>query len=68
MTYQNNTDFDKATECYVCDKPFLENFKPLTKVRDHCHLTGAYRGAGHCICNLKKMNNEDLKTPVFSTI
>ena len=23
------------------------------KVRDHCHYTGKYRGAGHSICNLK---------------
>ena len=23
------------------------------KVRDHCHYTGKYRGAGHNICNLK---------------
>jgi len=22
------------------------------KIRDHCHLTGKYRGAAHNICNL----------------
>ena len=24
----------------------------MQKVRDHCHYTGKYRGAAHCICNL----------------
>ena len=27
--------------------------KKYRKVRDHCHYTGEYRGAGHSIYNLK---------------
>ena len=27
--------------------------KKYCKVRDHCHYTGAYRGAAHSICKLK---------------
>ena len=41
--------------CYVCKKRFStgnEN-KKYHKVKDHCHYTGKYRGAAHCICNLR---------------
>ena len=40
-------DFKKATVCHIC-KDSLNN----DKVRDHCHLTGKYRGAAHNKCNL----------------
>ena len=37
-----------ATTCHVCDKPLKGD-----SVRDHCHITGKYRGAAHSACNLK---------------
>ncbi|KAK3800219.1 hypothetical protein RRG08_007560, partial [Elysia crispata] len=37
-----------ASRCHVCDKP-LEG----DSVKDHCHITGKYRGAAHNACNLK---------------
>ena len=37
-----------ASSCHVCDKP-LEG----DSVKDHCHITGKYRGAAHSACNLK---------------
>ncbi|VEN62739.1 unnamed protein product [Callosobruchus maculatus] len=49
MSQQDVSQYDSATVCYICDKPF----EPLNrKVRDHCHITGKYRGAAHSICNL----------------
>ena len=36
---------------------------PECKVRDHCHITGEYRGAAHSSCNLKARTN--YKVPVF---
>ena len=36
----------------VCKEPLLRNeFRDA--VRDHCHITGKYRGATHNACNLK---------------
>ena len=40
--------FDEETKCWICN----ENFDGDDKVRDHCHLTGRYRGATHNECNL----------------
>ncbi|KYN09457.1 hypothetical protein ALC57_18430, partial [Trachymyrmex cornetzi] len=33
--------FRNATHCHICEKPFEEGD---LRVRDHCHLTGRYRG------------------------
>ena len=41
-------EFDEATECWICHGEL-----GLDRVRDHCHLTGKYRGAAHNKCNLQ---------------
>ena len=48
MTPEDWQVFNAATTCHVCEKP-LEG----DTVRDHCHITGKYRGAAHNVCNLK---------------
>ena len=35
--------------CWICDKLFDAGDD---KVRDHCHITGKYRGAAHWSCNI----------------
>ena len=35
-------------------------------VRDHCHITGKYRGSAHKTCNLKlQISAEKIKIPVI---
>ena len=41
--------FEHTIRCTKCVKKI--NNKPM-KVRDHCHITGKYRGAAHDKCNL----------------
>ena len=60
MTAENNNDFNNAEQCYMCNKifgsTFINKFNKkiiITKVRDHCHFTGKYRGAACQACNLK---------------
>ena len=32
-------------------------------VRDHCHLTGKYRGAAHSICNINVTQKQNIFIP-----
>ena len=38
----------KSTLCHICNEEFGKD-----KVRDHCHLSGKFRGVAHEVCNLK---------------
>ena len=77
MTVQNEIDFQNSTVCHICERKFNEQAmskrlsqksdNPLKeKVRDHCHITGEYRGAAHRDCNLKwAISPQKLKIPVI---
>ena len=45
-TEEGNEDFKSSTKCWICDNYYIEND---VKVRDHCHITGKYRGSAHHI-------------------
>ncbi|GET62619.1 hypothetical protein RIR_jg23070.t1 [Rhizophagus irregularis DAOM 181602=DAOM 197198] len=47
LTTQEQASYDNAINCWICRNPLNGN-----KVRDHCHITGRYRGAAHRGCNL----------------
>ncbi|XP_067208480.1 uncharacterized protein [Linepithema humile] len=49
LTREESEKFRSTAMCHVCEKPFTPDD---TRVRDHCHLTGRYRGAAHSSCNL----------------
>ena len=49
MTKDDEEEFQKAKECHICNKKYNKND---VRVRDHCHITGQYRGSAHQDCNL----------------
>ena len=49
MTKDNEKEFQKADKCHICEKKYNETD---VRVRDHCHITGQYRGSAHQDCNL----------------
>ena len=63
MTKEDEEEFQKANECHICNKKYINED---IKVRDHCHITGKYRGSAHQECNLKlRVNPEEIKIPVI---
>lgn len=50
MTAEENLQFLQSTRCHICNKKFSEED---SKVRDHSHITGEYRGSAHSKCNLR---------------
>ena len=47
MMDEDEEDYRNDNVCRFCEK-FIES----TKIRDHCHLTGKYRGPAHSKCNI----------------
>ena len=63
MTEKNKLDFESSNKCYICNKKYSE--KDI-RVRDHCHITGNYRGSAHQDCNLKlRLSPSKIQIPVF---
>ena len=62
MTDRDQRSFRMTKRCYICRKKYREEDVP---VRDHCHVTGKYRGSAHQSCNLKlQIPAENIKIPV----
>ena len=63
MTKDDEIRFKKANECHICNNKYTD--KDI-QVRDHCHITGKYRGSAHQECNLQlRLNPEEVKIPVI---
>ena len=52
MSVDKEERFQLGNGCWICNKLFDVGDE---NVRDHCHVTGKYRGAAHfnCNCNCK---------------
>ena len=62
LTFEEETAFRATKKCWICKKDYTSESVP---VRDHCHLTGKYRGSACTNCNLnytnmKKENHPEL--------
>ena len=48
MTTEDEKNYQDSQDSWICNEKL-----DTDKVRDHCHITGKYRGAVHSQCNLK---------------
>ena len=63
MTDDDELCFKLSDKCHICNNKYTD--KDI-RVRDHCHITGKYRGSAHQECNLKlRIKPEEIKIPVI---
>lgn len=63
MTDEDEQCFKTAQEFHICGQKYSD--KDIG-VRDHCHITGQYRGSAQQDCNLKlRISSKEFKTPVI---
>ena len=57
ITKESDEDFENLTKCWICDNVYVVG---VVKVRDHCHITGKYRGSSHREYRIKiKLNHKN---------
>ena len=49
MSEKEEEQFQSSTTCWICETLIDDDSE---KVRDHCHVTGKFRGAAHWSCNI----------------
>lgn len=54
ITPEEEEEWRKDDTCHICEQKITieDSANDNHKVRDHCHLTGKYRGPAHNCCNL----------------
>ena len=62
MTKEDNEDFKNSTKCWICGKDCIDTD---VNVRNHCHVTGKYRGSAHVISILNNIINLKLNHENF---
>ena len=63
MTEVDEQHFKTMDGCHICGERYTDKD---VRIRDHCHITGKFRGSAHQECNLKlRIKPENLKIPVI---
>ena len=63
MTKEDNEDFKNSTTSWICDNDYIDTD---VKVRDHCHITGKYRGSADTDCNINLKLNRKIPTVFYN--
>ena len=61
MALEDEENYQNSNDCWICNRQI---FYDKNKVRDHCHITGKYRGASQRSCNSKLKISR--KLPIFA--
>ena len=56
---EEEQQFQSSNICWICEKLIDDGDE---KVRDHCHIIGRFRGAGHWSCNINLQLTKNICT------
>ena len=63
MTEDDEMCFKLIDKCHICGEKYTNKD---VRVKDHCQITGKFRGSAHQECNLKlRIKPENIKIPVI---
>ena len=63
MTEVDEQNFKTMDRCHICGEKYTDKD---VRIRDHCHITGKFRGSAQQECNLKlRIKPENLKIPII---
>ena len=63
MSDNDELRFKLMDKCHICGVKYTDKD---VRIRDHCYITGKFRGSAHQECNLKlKIEPEGIKIPVI---
>ena len=63
MTEIHEQHFKTMDGCHICGEKCTDKD---VRVRDHCHITGKFRGSAHQECNIKlRIKPENIKIPII---
>ena len=54
---EDNENFKDSTKCYICENNYIDND---VKTRNHCRITGKYKGSAHRDCNINVKLNHNI--------
>ena len=65
LTHEESNFYKEQEACHICKEKFCmdkddKNYINKTKVKDHRHYTGKFRGATHSKCNLNYKVQKDI--------
>ena len=61
MSAEEEERFQLSKSCWICDKLFDVGDD---KVRNHCHITGKYKGAAHWCLNIQSSINLTIQSSI----
>ena len=56
MSKEEKEQFKSSNTCWICEKLIDDDDG---KVRDHCHITGKFKGSAHSSCNIFALDKLD---------